>query len=138
MPFESRSLSLVRIPTMEKRQSQKQIPSRTRIKRCGECRNLRRPFDKTSVGIFEETTGISHETRTVDSFWCRGFNCEENHDNIVLGTLPSSHSGVPFFANQFGAAIFRIRDQGMAKKPEDRLTRDLDHARPPGERAGSA
>ena len=44
---------------MEKRQSQKQIPSRTRIRRCGECRNLRRPFDKTSVGILEETAGMT-------------------------------------------------------------------------------
>jgi hypothetical protein len=62
----------------------------------------------------------------------------KNHDNIVLGPLPSSHSGVPLFANRFGAAIFRIRDQRIAKKSADRLTRDLDQDRPPGERAGPA
>ncbi len=44
---------------MEKRQSQKQIPSRTRISSVEEYQNMGRPFDKTSVGILEETAGTT-------------------------------------------------------------------------------
>jgi len=36
-----------------------------------------------------------------------------------------------FFANQFVPPSSEFEIKEMAKKPEDRLTRDLDHARPP-------
>jgi hypothetical protein len=85
--------------------------------------NVGKSGKRDAMGVIDVTPGrasIRHEIGTPDSNWHGEYTCEEKYDNVVLDPFdPSFYIGAAFIPKRLDAAIFKIRDQRMAEKPED-------------------